>query len=722
MRGAIAKLIVGAAVSSKPPYRFCGNGRHTGGAAVSSKPPYRVSGLKTIALIVLFGLGSCDLGASVAPGNPDTIPTAKVVAAQVAVREPWDGFVDIDFTVYLPLSGTMASIGVTAVDAGRAFTASTLSGATSVSSSGVYRVSWNFAADYPDVYAPALEVEVNAVVAAFTPDAHSGEYMVVDLTGGVEASDYPVNYLMEVPSGGWTDEYKTSKLVLRKLPAGSFVMGQRHEEYPKSQDQNLHEVVFTNAVWAGVFEVTQRQWELVKGNRPSFSQKEECYMTRPVESVNYAAIRGNSAGKGWPASSAVDDDSFLGVLRERTGDASFDLPTEAQWEYACRAGTTTGLNSGVNLTNRTVDASLDVLARYGCNGAEVSKNDGLDSGTAAVGTYVPNAWGLYDMHGNVWEWCRDWYQGNLGTTSVTNPPGPASNPSGYRVLRGGGWDVEAFSCAAGYRGNTKSPTVTSGARVLGFRVFAEVPTAPLWDGPTEGSGMAAPVNYDGRIIVTLPEALDAPAMVFTTGGDNGAEWVATNAQIKTGTHSAQCLSPGTATRGEGTRTVWMETVVEGAGTLTFWWKVDCDKDYETGECGWDHLAYFVDGVEQMRIDGDTDWTHCTVTLVGDGVHTIRWAYVKDAYRDERECADVGWVDEVVWTPAGSQELKATIRVENGGQVLVGWEPHVAGEATLLAKRKLDDEEEAWQPVAVSNDGSDLVAPAGYRFFKVSVRF
>ena len=263
--------------------------------------------------------------------------------------------------------------------------------------------------------------------------ANGGRYMVIDLSGGVDANSFPVSYLDAIPSGGWTDEYKTTKLVLRRIPAGSFKMC------------DTCNVILTKPYYIGLFEVTQRQYELVTGTRPSFFSNVSYYETRPVEAVSYSMIRGSSRGADWPESSAVDADSFMGKLRTMTKLEGFDLPTEAQWEYACRAGTTTKYNNGGNS-----DDDLKLLARYqGNSGSGVSASSTTANGTAAVGSYQPNGWGLYDMHGNVWEWCRDWY-GSL-SNGETDPLGPASGLN--RVERGGCWSSYAVGCVVSNRGN-----------------------------------------------------------------------------------------------------------------------------------------------------------------------------------------------------------------------------------------------------------------------------
>ena len=204
-------------------------------------------------------------------------------------------------------------------------------------------------------------------------------YYVIDLSGGPDAESYPVEILDGEPSGGWMDEHKTTKLVLRRIDAGTFRMC------------NQVDVTLTRPFFISVFEVTQRQYELVTGQNPSFNIGEML----PVESVSWNTIRGNSSDSNyaWPGSANVDSSTFIGKLRTKTGILTIDLPTEAQWEYACRAGTTSEYN-------RT-DYPLDDLGRYDGNGDDGRGGNEYYYTETIVGSYVPNNWGLYDMHCNV---------------------------------------------------------------------------------------------------------------------------------------------------------------------------------------------------------------------------------------------------------------------------------------------------------------------------------
>lgn len=231
-------------------------------------------------------------------------------------------------------------------------------------------------------------------------------YMIIDLSGGADATSYPISYLDAVPSSGFTNNtYRTTKLVLRRIDPGTFIMG-------SDQSDESHRVTLTRPFYMGIFEVTQKQYKLVTGE----SEANSTYGTGdgyPACNISYKKIRGSENGAKWPSSSAVDSTSFMGILRDRTG-LSFDLPTEAQSEYACRAGTTTLWSWG--------NSTSSIYANY----TESHK---------VVGMKLANSWGLYNMSDNAWEWCLDWSGTSGGYVYGTNPKGPSSG--NRRVVRGG---------------------------------------------------------------------------------------------------------------------------------------------------------------------------------------------------------------------------------------------------------------------------------------------
>ena len=263
---------------------------------------------------------------------------------------------------------------------------------------------------------------------------NTSKYMIIDIqNGNVEYSNYE-------PLGGWTDTYKTTKLVMRRINSGNFLMGSPESELGRSRNETQHNVTITLPFYISVFEITQSQYQLITGYNPSRLKGN----TRPVDNVSYDEI----------------NSYFLNKIREKMG-LNFDLPTEAQWEYACRAETTNAWNNGSDIDNTDQDKELNKLGRYKYNQNDL-KGDCSEHTT--VGSYLPNAWGLYDMHGNVWEWCLDWY-GDIEKKPATNPSGPSYGT--YRVLRGGSWDTGANNCRSAMR-NMYPPNKFDAN--LGFRV------------------------------------------------------------------------------------------------------------------------------------------------------------------------------------------------------------------------------------------------------------
>ena len=361
---------------------------------------------------------------------------ASVTVTNVVCKQqtPWNGKVDISYEVKSDDANAEVYIYATGFDQDAnqymAVRSVTGDGADGPVKPGKHSMVWNVTTDYPGFNSTAFSVKISALTGG-------SPYLVVDLSGGADAHSYPVSYLNQIPSGGWTEEYKTTKMVLRLLPPGTFTMGSPSDERGRDSDENLHQVTLTKPFYVGVFEVTQKQWELVMGENPSWYKDDK----KPVHNVKYNEIRGSVNGAGWPAHNQVDADTFMGRLRSKAN-MLFDLPTEAQWEYACRAGAGTAWNNGTTTTNSYSDGNLNKLGSYSKN------SDGMPT---YVGSFLPNAWGLYDMHGNAREWCLDWY-GDYQSDLVIDPVGAKENKSGYdRVSRGGSYGDSAGSCRSATR-------------------------------------------------------------------------------------------------------------------------------------------------------------------------------------------------------------------------------------------------------------------------------
>lgn len=213
------------------------------------------------------------------------------------------------------------------------------------------------------------------------------------------------------------------------IPPGSFMMGYAKER-PEYLDGPSHKVTMTQGYYLGIHPVTQAVWQKVMGNTPSHFKGDDL----PVEQVSWN-----------------DCQVFLKKLTEQDG-ATHRLPTEAEWEHACRAGTTTPYCFGETIRPDQANFGPD---RY---------HGGLTGGTSPVGSFPPNAWKLYDMHGNVWEWCADWH-GPYPEGEVIDPQGPQSGQG--RVLRGGSWYDVKSNVTSDVRYNA---TPTYRTYDIGFRV------------------------------------------------------------------------------------------------------------------------------------------------------------------------------------------------------------------------------------------------------------
>jgi formylglycine-generating enzyme required for sulfatase activity len=257
------------------------------------------------------------------------------------------------------------------------------------------------------------------------------------------------------------------------IPAGEFMMGSPgNEEDRITKDELLHRVRITRPFWLGKYEVTVEQFR-------AFVQS--CRHQTDAEKAGKAfGHYGSDKGMMWANALPDQTDShpvtcvswndaaaFCAWLPQKAG-ATCQLPTEAHWEYACRAGTSTRYSAG------DPDTALRGIANYAdadtpVSWADTDHDDGFKY-TAPVGRYRANAWGLHDMHGNVSEWCADWYDGNYyGNSPTPDPGGPAEGR--YRVLRGGSWKTSPLHCDAATRGGL-APALPF--THVGFRVVLSV--------------------------------------------------------------------------------------------------------------------------------------------------------------------------------------------------------------------------------------------------------
>lgn len=207
------------------------------------------------------------------------------------------------------------------------------------------------------------------------------------------------------------------------IPPGTFLMGSPPTEEKRKKDEFQHPVTLTKGFYMGIYPVTQSLLQKLMGNNPSHFKGDDL----PVEQVTWEECQ-----------------SFCKKLNERDGKL-YRLPTEAEWEYACRAGTTTPFYCGETISME--QANYDGNSIYG-KGIQPE----YQQKTTPVGSFPANEWGLYDMHGNVWEWCADWY-GNYETGDIKDPIGPSAGDC--RVLHGGSWHDIPRLCRSAARGRVE---------------------------------------------------------------------------------------------------------------------------------------------------------------------------------------------------------------------------------------------------------------------------
>ena len=386
-------------------------------------------------------------------------------------------------------------------------------------------------------------------------------YAIVDLSGGTSATKYPITYWNKMPSSSWSNEYKTTKLVLRRITAGKM---------PRTDI----DITLTKDYYVGVFEVTQKQWELVMGSNPSQYKGN----TQPVETVSYNDIRGSNLGAKWPASNAVDATSFMGKLRAKTG-IDFDLPTEAQWEYACRAGS----SGDYGFIADGIEGTLAKMAWRSSYGSPTE-----------VGLKTPNMWGIYDMHGNIWEWCLDWR--DKSTYVGTDPKGALS--ASNRVLRGGSFNTDSikhFSAydlsASGSPSNNRDNSIDP----YGFRLAAP-------------AGIDIAQTYEVTFNANGGEGT-MPAQTFTHGVE---QVLSANAFARKGYTFA-----GWATSADGTSGAYPQTV--GQYEPNAWGLYDMHGN------DWEWCLTDISGSSYKRLGGCIDSNQQGCSLLSDFYDNMAWS-------------------------------------------------------------------------------------------------
>jgi formylglycine-generating enzyme required for sulfatase activity len=386
---------------------------------------------------------------------------AAVALSNVKIKQryPWNGKVDILFD--LASTREHNAIRITALDTktGQTLNVSTLydeSGNPLVApikmSPGKRRIVWNADADVSSGYSTdSLAITVTAGKFYDYP-----LYCVVDISGGSTASSYPITYLDAVPEGGWTDEYKTNKIVLRLIHPGVFTQGPRSISWMGSSDDR-RVVTLTKPFYFGIFETTQGQWKKIMGKAGISGGATIPLGDSYPQKVWLNDVRGKEANLAWPTSRVVNAGTFLYNLRMKTG-RMFEVPTEAQWEYVCKAGST---ENEVYIKNYPTS-----LYEIVCT---------------TVGAEAPNAWGIYDMLGNIAEWPIDKCQEVLGPNPVIDPLGPLT-VEGIGAGAYHGWG-EILRCVCGtarnrnqYAAHFRETYYDNGSSAIdaGFRVILEL--------------------------------------------------------------------------------------------------------------------------------------------------------------------------------------------------------------------------------------------------------
>ncbi len=438
-----------------------------------------------------------------------TSAKADVTIADITARQrwPWNGLIDIDFTIGGAAAGEAFAIEIdaTAENGAKALLAKTYA-SEPVAGTGANRIVWDLGADYPEFRANDLRISVTA-----TPMSDATPvYMVIDLSGGPTATKYPVRYTTTPPAhvrGAADEPCQTTELWMKRIApvSDAFTVNSYRVEENATTDiqKRSYWGKMTKDYYIGVFEVTQKQYQLVMGAWPqSWFTNSLNRASRPVEGLRFGTITGT-----WRDSQAepstITSSSFLGKIREKTH-LPINLPLNIQLNYAARGGTrltTTGETYWYSVNGEsTTSARRPLLGRAKDNVESSSPQRDCDanSGTAYVGSYLPNDFGLYDTLGNVYEYtselaysggsfpCREYYWELYGDTTIGNtksnpiidPPGIAYGHSlatanhVFRIARHGGWNEPTanFDLWTMQRKDSSYSDGSSSMGTVGFRL------------------------------------------------------------------------------------------------------------------------------------------------------------------------------------------------------------------------------------------------------------